>query len=312
MKSVGIFFSCLLILDFQGLNAQCKADSVFSYRMVGGKTEIASIEYFTFDANDSVVKKSFVEITEGKAQPVSELGIRYFKEGSNSCVEYETRTWVAERGIYRPDSRHTEIRNKKGLLMAEKYDKVGATVVAERESNYAYNKAGHLTSTEFKSWNEATKSWEMITRVNYFYEGDQQTHSITYAWDTVQNKWKEDWKIIFTYDSMNVLTETINYQVTNGAWVPRNRTVYGKEVDQPIYWNVVQEWNGAKENWSNQHYYLFQENEKGFTKQEVHLDWGETEWKINTSFQYVYNDSGMLIQILNENGQVMVDRFCKN
>jgi hypothetical protein len=312
MRSLLVVFLVSFLLVSQGVSAQCRADSVFTYRVVGGSNQIASIEYFLFDENDSIIKKSLLEIHDGKALPVNEMGIRYFKAGSTLCVEYESRNWVAERGIYRADSKHTQVRTKKGLLIAEKYDKIGAAVTPESESIYTYNKSGQLITNEFKRWDEASKSWKMESRVAYFYSGALQTESITYQRDTVQNSWKEDWKIIFSYDSLNELSETVSYQFKNGAWVPRSRTVYGKEADKPVKWNLVQEWSGSKENWVNQFYYVFQLDAKGFTEKEIHLDWVNKEWKINMAYQYVYNDSGMLVQILSETGQVIMDRFCKN
>ncbi|MBI3135216.1 MAG: DUF3836 domain-containing protein [Bacteroidetes bacterium] len=312
MRPLYVAAFLLFLVPVNNLFSQCKADSVITYRIVNGINHVASIEYYVFDEKDSLVKTTLVEMQAGKAQPICEVAYRYFKSGAGPCIEAESRTWNPDRGVYKATSKHTTVYSKKGLVISDKYDRVGNAVVAESELNYTYNKSGQLQKKELRYWNEGAGKWVNESMITFTYLNGLQTESFSYVWDSTQQKWANDWRTVFSYDSLNELSETVSYQFKNAAWVPDSRTVYGKEPDKPVKWNIVQEWNGTKENWTNKYYYIFQQDEKGFTQKEIHLDWAGKEWQINMTFQYVYNDAGLLVQILNSSNQVMMDRFCRN
>lgn len=294
------------------LIAQCRADSVLTYRIINGTNEIASIEYYYFDENDSVVRTTLAEMQGGLAVPLNEVTIRYFKSGSDFCTESNFKTWNPERGTYRPETRHTRVFSKKGLLLKETYDKISSGIIPETQFTFSYSKSGQVLTSEFMRWNQLQNRWINESKVVHSYNGSLESESITYRWDTLKNAWANDWRVEYSYDSLNALAQTLTYHFKNEAWVPKTRTVYGKDSINPITWNIVQEWNGAKENWTNKYYYIFQHDEQGYTIKEIHLDWVSREWQMNMTLLYEYNEAGMLVQIRNEAGQVMVDRYCRN
>jgi len=295
------------------LNAQCKADSVITYRSFNGANQIASVEYFDYDQNDSLIKSTMVDFQDGKATPVYETTIQYSKKGGMNRVILTSSNWVADRGVFKPVSITRKSYSKKGnLLMVSSYNITNEDTVLFSEQIHSYDKNNNETFNILYYSNPKTGKYEEHTRNKYQYNSENKmTESFTEKWDTITQDWMGEWRIIFKYDSAGTLSNTTTYHFKNEAWIPTERTIYGKETDKPVEWNIVQKWDCGAEKWSNELYYVFQKNAKGQTDTEVHLSWIKKEWQIDMAYHYVYNEQGYLVQILNDQKLIMVDRFCR-
>ncbi len=309
-----ILLSVITFFTVSFLYAQCKADSVITYRSFNGVNQIASIEYFEFDQNDSLIKSTMVDFQNGKANPVYQTTIQFSKSNGMNRVFYTSSNWITDRGIYKATSITTKSYSKKGNLLSEtSYNVSNDDTILFSQQIHSYDKNGNEIFNILYYVNSATDKYEKHAQNFYTYNSENKiTESRTEKWDTAGQKWTGEWKTFYTYDSTGVLFHTTTYQHKNDAWIPTERTVYGKEADKPVEWNIVQKWDCTAEKWSNQFYYVFQKNEKGQTDTEVHLTWMKKEWQIDIAYHYIYNENGFLVQILNDQKQIMVERFCRN
>lgn len=299
--------------------AQCRADSVITYSNINGKNEITSIEYFSYDLKDSLVSARLVTFQQEKATPVYENKLYYSKVKGNHVVVFEISKWASDRAAFVPAARTTRTYSKKGVLLSELNENpvalkgegvVEALFEAESKTQYNYSSTGDLVSKVFFRWNKTLKIWVNESKISYEYNQEFMTKSTTLEWDSLENKWISTWRNEFSYNDDNSLAETITYQFDNLAWIPETRTSYGIDTVQRIKGNIVQKWNGSKRGWDNKFYYVFKLNEKGLTDTEVHLSWSGKEWLVDLTFFYSYNESGQLIQVMDKNKEIIVDRFC--
>ncbi|MBL7899001.1 MAG: hypothetical protein JNJ99_10730 [Crocinitomicaceae bacterium] len=309
-----ILLSVFTFFSIASLYAQCKADSVITYRVFNGINQIASIEYLEFDQHDSLVKTTKVDFQNEKENPDYQTTVEYKKIKSTSRIIYTTSNWATERGVFKPASITAKSFSKSGKFESESnYTITEKDTFLFSEKVCFYDKNGNEISSVLVYGIPGTdKIRKHSMTVNTYDSQNKLTESKTEKWDSVSNKWTGEWKTFYSYDSTGTLSQTTTYHFKNDAWIPTERTVYGKEADKPVEWNIVQKWDCTGEKWSNQFYYVFQKNEKGQTDTEVHLTWVKKEWQIDMAYHYVYNEAGFLVQILNDQKQVMVERYCRN
>jgi hypothetical protein len=306
----GIYLSAFAINSAQ---AQCKADSIVNYRVIAGNREIASIEYFEYDLNDSILSNKLIEYYSGKAMPLYENKFTYSKVKGNTVVSYENAGWDASKAVFKPVVKVTHTYSKKGVLISEIHDdlKGGASNGNDAKIDYTYTPAGLVLTNLLSRWSVAANSWMGESLVEYEYENNLMARSTTSEWDSLSQNWKAKWRTDYVYDNTNTLSETVAYKFENYAWIPDQRTYYGYDSAQAVKGTIVQKWNGGKRGWDNQSYYVQKLNTKGQVETEVHLSWSGKDWVVDLTFHYVYNELGQLIQILNDKREVMVDRFCR-
>jgi len=313
---IGVVFLASLFISNHGIG-QCKADSVVTYRNVGGYFEVATVEYFSYDENDSLVFQDFFQYQNSKKSTVSQITIERKKVKGKWVVEKNSASWNSDQAVVNPVSKSISTYDKKGKLTSEVHQDfklIGAqsNYINQSKFEYVYSKTGLLIEQTMSVWNVQKSSWQSDTKVSTTYNAaNLSKETITTIWDTTKNVWANSWKHEFGYDSLNVINEAITYKFIKGVWVPHARTEYGKDPKDPMKYNIVQKWHGDKNKWINEFYYIFQMDEFGKTKTEVHLSWTGKEWKIDLTVYYVYNDKGELSQILNENKQVIVEWFCR-
>lgn len=299
---------------FNGAHAQCKSDSVVTYKVIAGSRVIESVEYFTYDLKDSLLSNRLIEYQNGKPMPLYENKYSYSKLKGNTVVTYENCAWVPERALFKPVVKVTRTYSKAGLLISEVHDDLSSEanpVYKDTKIDFIYNKEGDLVSNLLSRWSSTTNSWVMESKVSYLYSNDLMTSSTTSDWDSTSQSWKGISRSDYAYDDKGVLLETVSYGFENYAWIPETRNYYGVDSLQSFKGTIVQKWNGAKRGWDNESYYVMKLNDKDQTDTEIHLSWSGTEWVVNLTFYYVYNDKGVLVQILNDNKEVIVDRFCR-
>lgn len=315
----GQFFKILICLqlfhlcNFQGNLAygQCKADSVVSYRVVAGQREIAGIEYFSYDTKDSLINTKFIDYQNGIPTPVYEAVISYSKSKGKILITFENSNWDPERAYFSPTFTTVKTYSKKGLLLSEVNSNGDLLISTDSKIQYSYNDLGELINYELHRWHPVKRMWVIESMISYSYQNGKMSESITSVWDTVGQTLNQSWRTDFIYNADLSLAENTTYQFNNNVWIPDSKTTYGYDTSQNVKGNVVQKWNGAKGGWDNKFYYVFKLNEKGQTDAEIHLSWSGTDWVIDLTFFYVYNESGQLIQILNDKKEIMIDRFCR-
>lgn len=309
----GLLWICLAILT--SVKAQCPADSVFTYMIVSGTNKVASAEYYLYNDQDSLIQYTLTDFISGTAVPQSENNFSYIKTKTGRKVIMETKVWNQDRGSFKPIRRHTREFDKQNKLISEvseKYLNQSGTDNWEFEVKIAhhYSKTGEEIKTEMFTWSD--QQWVTTQRIQFVYH-DSKVHEIsTEIRDTAMNSWLNDSKILCVYDSTGNLYSKTFYSWKNEAWIPVERTVLGKENGKPVNWIFEQEWNCSKQNWVNKYYHVMELNPDGTTRVEVHLTWTGKDWEINETYQFVYTESGDLRQIKNQDGAVLVDRYCRN
>ncbi|MBK7128638.1 MAG: hypothetical protein IPM74_01480 [Crocinitomicaceae bacterium] len=295
--------------------AQCPADSVFTYMIVSGTNKVASAEYYVYDEQDSLIQYTLTDFISGKAVPQSENNFSYTKTKTGRKVVMETKVWNQERGSFRSVRRYTKEFNKQNKLTAEITEKYlnqngNDTWVFETKITHLYAKTGEEIQTEFFYWMH--DQWVSNQKIQFVYLDFKIHEIITEQNDTTSNSWHHDSKILCVYDSTGNLYSKTFYTWKNEAWLPVERTVYGKENGKPVNWIFEQEWNCAKQNWTNKFYHVMELNSDGTTRVEVHLTWTGKDWEIQETYQFVYTEYGALRQIKNQDGSILVDRYCRN
>lgn len=317
MKSALIlsFLTIILLQSNVGFN-QCKADSIITYRIVAGVSEISTIEYFRRDENDSLVSHDFMQFQNGQKISASQNTNEWKKVKGKWILEKNSASWTSDVNRTIPVTKSYLTYDKKGRLISEVYQNyklVGdkSNYINQSKADYVYSKTGQLIDQLYWEWNPVKGAWQNQSKISNIYnEFNLTTESITSIWDTVKNVWANSWKNQFGYDSVQTMTETITYQYLKGVWVPHSRTEYGVDEKDPIKYHIVQKWNGEKSKWINEFYYIMQLDEKGKTKIEVHLLWAKTDWKIDLTVYYIYDENGNVKQLLNDKKQVIVEWFC--
>jgi len=295
---------------------QCKADSIITYRIVGGVSEIATIEYFKRDVNDSIISQDFIQFQNGKKASASQNTNEWKKVKGKWVLEKHSATWAAEELRIIPVTKSYSTYDKKLRLLSEVHQNfklIGeqSNYINQSKVDYVYSKTGQLINQFYSVWNPAKSVWQNQSNIAHSYnEFNFKKETITSTYDTLQNFWTNSRKNEFGYDSLQKLTETITYQYIKDVWVPHSRVEYGVDTTSNMKYSVVQKWNGEKSKWINEFYYVMQLDETGKTKIEVHLSWAKTDWKIDLTVYYIYNEQGIMKQILNDKKQVIVEWFC--
>jgi len=318
MKKILVFI--ILFSSFSiGAVEMCLADSVITYRVLSNTREVASIEYFEFDQNDSLIKNVLIDVVGGIRTPVYLKEIARKKIKNQFHVEEVLKLWNAEKNSYSTYSKSVTVYDKKGVILSKNYfDAVqkGSNpieFVPQSKTDYFYLKGGLLLFQESFVWDKAQGgSWKKTTKELFDYnELGQKLNVIFMEVDTASETLKETVKIYFTYDAAFQLKETIRYKIINGVWLPDERNSFGEFHDGPMTYHHVQYWRCDINDWDNSRYFVFQHGEDGRVESEVHLTWRNTEWKIDVSVFYGYDENGKLSQLLNENKQLVVQRFCR-
>jgi len=317
MKNLGTLITILffLVINYSAFS-QCKADSAINYQIIGGQHEIGSIEHYWYDENDSLTSETIQEYQNSIPGISYHRNIKRKKVKGNLEVTTAFEVWTT-RVTWSSYTQEIAIY-RKGKLISQTYsdhkmlDNGSSENVNQAKNVYAYDKNGHLTEQIFSIWNVKDSQWKNQSKIaTTFNENGLRDETITSEWDSTKNSWSNSWKNVFGYDSLNELSETITYQFMKGVWVPHSRTEYGIDPKDGLKFNVVQKWNGEKSKWVNEFYYIFQLNEEGKTKTEIHLSWTGKEWKIDLTYYYFYNENGEIYKIMNDNKQVIMERFCR-
>lgn len=319
MKRIGIllFFPVFNLLS-NSCFGQCQPDSIVSYRIVNNEVHLASVEYFKYDSNDSLIKTWLTNFDDtNKPTPSYQIDVNRTKSKGEISVTFKTELWNEKRAVYSPSSKEIQTKNKKGQLLRIEildYKSVNSKVdyYNVKRIEYSYNKQGKLIEEITLTWDTLTNNWSNTNKKLITYNlNNTETETVLFGWNTENQIWTNEWKHNFEYDSVNQLTQTITYQSLSNVWVPYSKTDYGKDSLSPIKWQHMQVWSGEKNAWLNKAQYVFQIDSAGLTDVEIHLAWSKDEWKIDFAVFYKYNEAGDLVKIVNDAEQVIWERFCR-
>lgn len=335
MKKAITFLSaiCFLSVALSGQNAGRKSDPI---RMLSSTH--AGIQSFKNHHDENTMNRDIRFVSQRTQQhPVKsmleikqKLDFMIFEGYDGSAGEYVN--YFKEEFIYNSSGKNTQLlmhewdgdrnewfsyfksefsfddRGNKTKGLGFLWDPDATQWVNSFKEEMDYDENNNLTNHTGYNWIDTTGQWKAVDKDDYTYNSNGKVLSqIDYVWNDSTSQWIYTFKVEDTYegnDSMFYIS--YDWDKTEGAWIPRNRTDKFFDATGNVIRNVDSNWDDLLNQWIASYKTEITYDANGNVIRYVDFEWDEesVSWLMNYRDEYIFDSFGNLIRL---EGYSMVD-----
>jgi len=170
----------------------------------------------------------FASTLSGQINKTNILKITDFKESGflgNKQQKNKSKPVHSKRNIIL-SNQSSVTKQRLDSAVAQTFDSIANKMSFSNKISNTYNNAGNLVLSNNYYWDDLTLGW-VTDKTEYTYDNSgNMTMAASYLWNAALNKWQQDLKDDYTYNSDNLMTSDI---ISNGVldqWVYTSKEVY--------------------------------------------------------------------------------------
>ncbi|WP_445737658.1 T9SS type A sorting domain-containing protein [Mariniflexile sp.] len=136
----------------------------------------------------------------------------------------------------------------------------GAWQISDKDT-YTYNANNKTTQNIYQEWNSTTNQYDNLYKSSYNYNLSGNLIEETYQ-EWTDSEWENNYKIVVTYDSNNLIDVVINYEWDGLQWVNDYRSIVTYNANNKISQILNEEWISSQWVLEDRDVFIYNENNK--------------------------------------------------
>ena len=233
---------------------------------------------FAYDANDSLVKKTFASsLSVPSLTMETSMTRNVLKQAENDTVLYRSGSQYTlnNASIYNYDAG--------GNIVERVMDFYSGSWAPLNRRQYVRNSASKITNSLFQGW--VNNAWENSNQSTTTYNGNNDmTDQIFQSWVTSSSSWKNSGRSRYAYTGSHL--DTLTTYTWSNAWINSSRDTYSPAGALDSV--TIENWNGTQ--WEGNVRYVRSWSQGKLTS--VVVKQFSTTWENVHKFEYQYDSNG--------------------
>ncbi len=305
-----LLFIFLVFSNSIYLNAQCRIDTINTYKFIPGTSlkEISGRNIYKYNSQNKLIEE--IE------QSFSEIGNKWQNE-SKETFTYDNYSNIIENILLSWDDNSSQwlyywrviyAYNSQQQLLEHISTIWDATTNSwlnnSKKANHSYNSKGKLLGFEATIWNSLQQNWDKAYKiVNEYDTLGNQTSELLQNWVGATNQWQNEEIINFIFNN----DQQLEYQLHKN-WIQSTQSWKNKLLFSKIYNNkkLVEETRSgfnALDQIINQYRYKLLYNQNDSLVEKLHESWeiNSNSWQNYYKESRVYNPQSLMAEYLTQN-----------
>ncbi len=155
-------------------------------------------------------------------------------------------------------------------------------------------------------WDEITNQWIKDWKIEWSYDANENmTQGIDYEWNGSLNLWAATYKGAYTYDTNGNMTQSIGYNWNESLslWAATSKGEYTYDTNGNMTQNIDYDWDETTSQWLESWKDEYTYDANGNMTQGIEYNWDETtnQWVASTKYEYTYDTNGNMTQEIEYN-----------